>query len=293
MKKTIIISSALIFSVLLVFFIYQQIKNRGLKQEITVMSRNVNAKQESILSSSASLIVHHIEQARLDISQEKLNHAKDELEKSTRLLKIIDESRPYMLIRNHIWITQDHLTYADTSKIASDLIPIYSTLDEIDEFVPVEQVKQHVKEAESNLEKGDSSTASKNLEEAETAMIFSEVDLPLEFTSQQVHLAISMLAENSPASADSALINVENALQFVSVGYFSPYANAKHNYWKAKEAWAKGELKEAEKSLKNAESDLSTLIQTGDKKVKRKVDELHKDILSLEQKIVKKVKSDD
>ncbi len=287
MKKTVIVSTAVV-GVLLVFFIFLLIKDRGLKQEITITPHNVNANRASVLSSSASLVLRYIEEARQDISEKNLNQAKIELKKATRLLRIIDESRPYVMIKNHIWLAKEHLSFEDTSKVEADMIPIYSALDEIDEFVPVEKVKQHVNEAESNLNKGDIPTANEKLEEAEAALIYSEVDLPLDLTTQQTRLALSMLADNNPDKADSALVKVENALQVVSVGYFSPYANAKYNYWKAKEAWAKGEFKEAEKDIKNAQSELSAIIQTGDKKVKHKVDELHKDILSLEQKIVKK-----
>jgi len=256
------------------------------KEKITTTpSKRLSQKEASIISSSAVKVLRHIAQARSDIEKKNTKEAGEELRQALALIEIIQQALPTTKVKDHIWIAKTHLSYENTEEVVPDLIPIYASLDEIEDLVPAEKAKEHVKNAEKHLRKGDKEKTKEELEAADEALVYTEIDVPLSFTKEHVVAAQGYLSQNKPEKADESLKAAEDGVQIISIGVFSPIAQARGSLWKATKKYAVGEWDGAKKDLEKAKEYLADAMKTGGGKLETAGQELTKDIESLWQKI--------
>jgi cellobiose-specific phosphotransferase system component IIA len=251
----------------------------------TTPSKKLSEKEASIVSSSAVKVLRHIAQARSDIEKKNTKEAGNELRQALALIEIIQEALPTTKVKDQIWVAKTHLSYENTEEVAPDLIPIYASLDEIEDLVPAEKAKEHVKNAEKHLSKGDKEKAKNELEAADEALVYTEIDVPLSFTKEHVVAAQDYLSQNKPEKADESLKAAEDGVEIISIGVFSPIAQARGSFWKATKKYVAGDWNGAKKDLEKAKEYLADAIETGDVKIKAEAQKLEADIETLWQKI--------
>ncbi len=287
MKKTIttILSAGiLMLSLMTSGTVFAQV----IHEKVTVSPvRSLTAGEESIISSAAVKVLRHIAQARADIHEKDLSHAKGELKQALTLIDIIRATLPTARVKDHIWVAKKHLSYEDTESVIPDLIPIYSSLNEIEDIVPVSKAREHINKAREHLKKGNRKGAKKELELADEALIYSEVALPLSYTETHITIAQGFLAKKEPKKAAEALKAAEDGVQFVDVDIQSPMTQARKSLWKATKHYLAGDMTATKKDLKDAKSALRKAGNTVDAKTKIKVTGLLKDIEAIEGEVDK------
>jgi cellobiose-specific phosphotransferase system component IIA len=93
------------------------------------------------------------------------------------------------------------------------------------------------------------------------------------------------VTQSKPEKADESLRAAEDGVEIISIGVFSPIAQARGNFWKATKKYVAGEWDGAKKDLEQAKEYLADAIKTGDVKVKAEAEKLTADIENLWQKI--------
>ncbi len=260
-------------------------------EKVTVTpTRTLTAGEKSIISSSAVKVLRHIAQARADIHEKDLNHARGELRQALTLIDIIRATLPTAKVKDHIWVAKKHLSYEDTESVIPDLVPIYASLDEIADIVPVSKAREHINKAREHLKKGNKKGAKKELNLADESLIFSEVDLPLSYTETHITDAQGFLAKKEPRKAAEALKAAEDGVQFVDVDIQSPMTQARRSLWKATKHYLTGDMTATKKDLEDAKSALRKAGSTVDTKTKVKVKGLLKDVDAIEGEVDKGAK---
>jgi predicted nucleic acid-binding Zn-ribbon protein len=255
-------------------------------EKVTVTpTRTLTAGEKSIISSSAVKVLRHIAQARADIHEKDLNHARGELRQALTLIDIIRATLPTAKVKDHIWVAKKHLSYEDTESVIPDLVPIYASLDEIADIVPVSKAREHINKVREHLKKGNKKGAKKELDLADESLIFSEVDLPLSYTETHITDAQGFLAKKEPQKAAEALKAAEDGVQFVDVDIQSPMTQARKSLWKATKHYLAGDMTATKKDLEDAKSALRKVGSTVDAKTKVKVEGLLKDVEAIEGEV--------
>ncbi|NOZ68900.1 MAG: YfdX family protein [Deferribacteres bacterium] len=244
------------------------VRSMGIEERASGIPGRVITSGEEAISSTAVRALRHIAQARADIHEKNVDHARAELKQSLALLNDIKAALPTVKVKDYIWVARKHLSYEDTKEIIPDLIPVYTSLKEIEDIVSVDRVRELIAEARRNLEKGNTEDARKALQSAEDAIVYSEIDLPLVYTEKHLIAAQRFLAGNELQKADTALKSAEDGVRFLSVDIYSPLTKAKKSLWRAGKHYAAGKLAAARKDLKQAKTSLAAAIKTGVYKTK-------------------------
>jgi hypothetical protein len=237
-------------------------------EELTrIPGHQLSPQDEMAISSAAVKVLRHIANARGELQGDKIDtkKASEELDKSKKLLDIIQASLPTTKVKDHIWVAKKHLEYEDTREVLPDLIPIYSSLEELVDYMPTSQAKVHLDQAKKALEKGDKSQAKDQLIATDNALLYVEADLPLSSTRRLVDQAKADLAKDDIKSANQALRAAEDNTVFISIAMNSPIVQAKAALWRASQDYSLGNKESAKMDLNNAVTYLERATQEGDK----------------------------
>lgn len=264
---------------------------KDIEEKVTVtQGRMITSSEERAISSAALKVLRHIAQARADIREKNINHAKEELRQSLVLVDIIKASLPTAEVKDRIWLAKKHLSYEDTGTVKKDLIPIYASLDEIEDIVPVEKVRENINKARTYLENGNKTGAIEELNLADQSLLYSEIDLPLANTERHIRDAQGFLSTDNVKKAEEALEKAEDGVQFISINMYSPVSQAKKSLWLATKDYISGDLTAAKRDLNEAKYYLDRAVKRGDAKKMPEAEKLMKDIESVEGKVDKGAK---
>jgi hypothetical protein len=253
----------------------------------TIPGHQLSPQDEMAISSAAVKVLRHIADARGELQGDKIDtkKASEELDKSKKLLDIIQASLPTTKIKDHIWVAKKHLEYEDTREVLPDLIPIYSSLEELVDYMPTSQAKDHLDQAKQALENGDKSQAKEQLLATDDALLYVEADLPLSSTRRLVDQAKADLVKDDIKSANQALRAAEDNTVFISIAVNSPIVQAKAALWKASQDYNLGNKEFAKTDLNNAVTYLERAAQEGDKIAREAAKNLVSDIRDMHQLI--------
>ena len=143
-----------------------------IKDDVTVTPGHAPTAEESLaMSVAASRILLHIADARGAIHDNKVNLAKEEMDKARILVDIIKQARPTTKIKYHIEVAKKHLEYEDIDEVVQDLVPIDSELVNIEDFLPVKKAREHLSNASQKLKEGNKQAAVEQLNIVEDMLI--------------------------------------------------------------------------------------------------------------------------
>ncbi len=266
---------------------YAQADNTpNIMEKMTIeRGKTASPQDEKMISSAATKTLRHIAQARSDIHGNDLTAARDELDKANRLLDIIQASMPTTEIRDRIWIAKKHLEYEDTQEVVSDLIPIYSSLDELVDYMPVQSAKTHLDNAKQQMKQGNKEPATEELDATNAALLYTEADLPLAATRRLVASANVELEKGNGDAANAALKSAEENVVFLSIGVDEPLVSAKSSLWQASRDYAAGAYDNAKSEIHQAITNLESAAKSTDATVSNEASQLLKTAKALGDKI--------
>lgn len=252
-----------------------------------VPARTITPDEAWVLSRVAVKALRHIVQARADIRESETDQAQDELQKAMALIEIIKGAVPTVKVKDQIWIAKKHLTYDGREKVASDLIPIYASLDEMEGLVHVDTARDHIQSAEEQLKRGDTEKACKELELADRDLESSEIELPITNVEKCIMLAQNCLSKHETGKADEALRTAEEGLQFISTDIYSPLVLAERSLWQGIGDYSEKKFEEARADIRRTKSHLKRSIKYMDAKTKAEGEKLLQELAALEDRLLK------
>jgi tetratricopeptide (TPR) repeat protein len=253
-----------------------------------VPEHTITALEQRAIKKAAVNVMKHIIDAREAIQKKDYAAAKQALNSSLRLIKLIRDTSGPVMVHDYIWAAKKHLAMDEVHEVIPDLVPIYSALVDFEAFNdPEEAVRSHIKKAEEHLQKGNKPQALQELELGEEALTAIEAYMPLEYTRKQVTAALDALAQNDPARAAESLKMAEGAVHMTVTSIASPGLLAKTAILKATMAYDAKNFDKADAALQQAKAYLQEAIQNMDVDERYKALDVIKRIDALEGKILK------
>jgi len=246
----------------------------------TLTSR-VSATQREAIISAALRTLRHITQARNAIHKDDINQARENVQQAQELLALIEAARPTVRLKEHIWVTRQHMDYETAQDVINDLTLIDAELLSLGDIVPTAKAHRHLQSAQAFMTKNDTRSARQELDRLEASLVFTEFDLPLAASEQQIIAAQEALARNQPAAADKNLVAAEESIQFITLGGSAPLVSARThlgraatNYADEYYAAAKADLAQASEWLRRAGNDADEKSRKEAQKLAEKIDAL-------------------
>lgn len=273
-----------------------------LREDVSVTpGRSVTPADESVISSSASMVMHHVVRARDALRKNNAELAKTELRQADTLLDIIQDNVPTSIIKNQVWTADNKLKYENTEEIPASVVPIYASLEERADFDRVKLPgKPAAKEAakEANPAEKDTKDAKADVkapkpatrEEAEArdaVLYYEEVDMPLNAVRHFVSTAQTELSKGNINEADKNLRAALDSVDYTSLYLPAPLLAARINLERAQAHFDAGRVPQAHADVTRAISQLERANNQADADSKADVDKLLADAKSLETRIDK------
>jgi hypothetical protein len=262
-----------------------------LREDVEVTpGRSITPADEQVLSSSASMVLHHIARARDDLKKKDGAQATQELTQAETLLNIIQSSVPTTVVKSQVWTADHKMKYENTEEVPASSVPIYANLDERADFDFV-KLQNGAASGKAGLKQQAPATAKpsakaaaspvpgKEAEASDAALYFEELDLPLNSTRHFVATAQTAVAKKHLDEADQALRAALDNVDYVSSYLPAPLLAAKINLARAETHYGTGQKEEAQADLGRAITQLTAASKQADTAsqadIKQMLDEAH------------------
>jgi hypothetical protein len=237
--------------------------------------RTITPADEKVLSSSASMVLHHIARARDDLHKKDSAQAKQELTQAETLLNIIQGSVPTTMVKSQVWTADHKMKYENSEEIPASSVPVYASLDERADFDSV-ALQSHSPSDKAGMKPETGAKAKlqakadarpvpgREAEARDAALYFEELDLPLNATRHFVATAQTELARNHLDEADQALRAALDNVDYVSAYLPAPLLAAKINLERAEAHYGTGQKEQAQADLGQAITQLTVAAKQAD-----------------------------
>lgn len=172
-----------------------------------------------IAVNSGRELVEHLRSARALLDEELTVEARSALTASRESVNAIERMMPYLLVVEEMMDASDHVVQEDVEALSTDLLPIYTRLDEMAVYAPevAHKTRGMVKQAQSHAAAGDKTRAAEVLKQAAADVTEHTVYLPVTYVDQQVQAALSAINQSTPdlPAAKAAVDRALNSLTTV------------------------------------------------------------------------------
>jgi len=234
-------------------------------------------EESQAVSVAAGRILKHVNDARVDIDEEKKKEALEDIEQGLTLVKIIEQAVPPIKVKAEIQAGDIKYQHEEEEKQA--LIPIFEELDQVDVVGSTKGVKK---------ETGSKSGEKRPVPRAVTyaGIEFTSLDLNLPLAKRNLVRAKKALEDNRSDDADTALLDIQTrGVIFGLVEDFLPLREAADNLKLAEYEFKNGQAKEAETALKVASDALKEYEKIAGENRAKDVKKLHEEIDDLSGKL--------
>lgn len=269
-----------------------------LREDVSVTpGRAVTPADENVISSSASMVMHHVVRARDALRKNNAELAKTELRQADTLLDIIQDNVPTTVVKNRVWTADNKLKYENTEEIPASVVPIYASLEERADFdrvkLPGKSAAKEANPAEKDTK--DAKAAAKTptpsvREEAEArdaSLYYEEVDMPVNAVRHFVTAAQSELDKGNNSEAEKNLRAALDSVDYSELYLPAPLLAARINLDRAQAHFDAGRVSQAHADVSRAITQLERADTQADPDSKADVDKLLVDAKSLETRIDK------
>jgi hypothetical protein len=210
----------------------------------TKCTTKLNADEWRALSLAAGRVLMHVDQARMEIAEKKVDPAKEDVKKGLTLIQIIEKAAPEYDVSAEI--RSGDLVYKDQEETTGGLIPIYEELDKVDLVGPIARARQE------NNKRAIAGGAAPIV--TASALEFTSLDLDVPMAKNGLERAAEALKESDTDGADAALQAVLGAVIFRYDVADLPLVRAADNLRVAESELDRGDH-DAAKAALNAASD--------------------------------------
>lgn len=153
-----------------------------------------------IAVTSGRALIDHLMTVKALLDTGQYDQARSALVASKEFADAIQRIMPYFTVAEELRNTSDKLVEKNVDVLRTDLLPIYSSLDELAVFAPegAQKSTDMVKQAQKHAEAGDTARAAKELQAAAAEVEQHTVYLPVDYVDQQVRSAQQALDQKQP-----------------------------------------------------------------------------------------------
>jgi hypothetical protein len=252
--------------------------------KITI-KKTLSDEEHRALSEAAGRLLSHVNLARQAIADNKLDAAKEQVDKGLTLVKIIENAAPtYEIDAN---IKSGDTTYSDKRTVEQLIVPIYAEMDQPESvLLPIKQAKK---------ESAAQAAAKNGLAPVDVDFIFTRASLDVGGAKLDLKKAAEAINNKDGELANKSLADIQNRLVIFEYDEWdAPIVRARSYLWEALKSvenkdWgdAKTYVKEASENLrvKEAGENLRSLKDKGSKELSEKVKALSDQFSALNKKL--------
>lgn len=194
------------------------------KEEISIGQYNGwgDPAMAKMAINSGRALIDHLRSARILLNDGQTAQARSALITSRDFADTLERMMPYLRVVEEMMDANDHVVQANVEALATDLLPIYSSLDELAVYAPevAHKTRAMVRQAEKHAAAGDKKHTTEALRKAIATIAEHTVYLPVEYVDQQVRAALYAVNQPKPdlAVARAAVDRAMNSLTTVVNG---------------------------------------------------------------------------
>jgi YfdX protein len=241
--------------------------------------KKLSDAEHRALSEAAGRLLSHVNLARQAIADNKLDAAKEQVDKALTLVKIIQNAAPtYEIDAN---IKSGDSTYSDKRTVEQLIVPIYAEMDQAESvLLPIKQAKK---------ESAAQAAAKNGSAPVDVDFIFTKASLDVGGAKLDLKKAVEALDNKDGELANKSLADIQNRLVIFEYDEWdTPMVRARSYLWDALKSVENKDWSDAKTYVKEAGENLRSLKDKGSKELSEKVKALSGQFSDLNKKLDEK-----
>lgn len=167
-----------------------------------------------IAEDTNQMLVQHLQTARADLNDGKIDNARITLEAAQHLATGIREMMPFTAIVDQVGDVENDLRTSEAAILVGDLVPLYKSLEQMELYAPTlaKLSRDKLKQVETSSAQNDKDAAIKALEELGSSVASTSVYMPVRYVSTQIDAALKAM-QAGRVNAEAAGAEIDKALE--------------------------------------------------------------------------------